>query len=172
MERVHQRRAHGHHGHPGSLRIQRRLANQSKYPVSFHSLLFLSPGVSLPSRDAGASLFSVVRLPQSYSGYENREERCIYSSPWDFCLTNIEGDIKDYYFWFSKVSKRKQNTCNRLQSVTKWTISVTYLLESIISVNKKYGVMPSSISKRNTCAVKTLQNESKSIKTLSICTHK
>ena len=56
MERVHQRRAHGHHGHPGSLRFQRRLANQSKYPVSFHSLLFRSPGVSLPSRDAGASL--------------------------------------------------------------------------------------------------------------------
>ena len=39
---------------------------------------------------------------------------------------------------------------------------VTYLLESIISVNKKYGIVPSDISKRNTFAVKTLQNESKS----------
>ena len=60
------------------------------------------------------------------------------------------------------VSKRKQNTCNRLHNVTKWTVLVTYLLESIISVNKKYSIIPSDVSKRNTFAVETLQNESKS----------
>ena len=103
-------------------------------------------------------------------GKMHHSVRC--SPPWDFCLTNIESDIKDYCFWFCNVSKWKQNTCNRLHNVTKWTISVIHLLESIISVNKKYGILPFGISKRNTFAVKTLQNESKSTKTLSKCIHK
>ena len=104
-------------------------------------------------------------------GGETHHSVCC-SSPWNFCLTNIESDVKDCCFWFCKVSKWKQNTCNRLHNVTKRTISVTYLLESIISVNKKYGIASSDISKRNTFAVKTLQNESKSTKTLSKCIHK